>query len=197
MLPTGCNVAYETQDKVNSSEGIGVLREAQPQDRETVRRWRNHPQVRAVSFTSHEIGADEHAAWWDRVAADPARRLMIYTDDDDVPAGVVLYEGYDPAAAIVSWGFYLDIAGLEARGGTLSAWLSVQREALDYAFDVLGVDTLTGEVLEDNTVVRRANRRFGFEEGPPAEREVDGRTVRYRQITLRREARRTASKGRV
>ena len=197
MLPTGCNVAYETQDKVNSSEGIGVLRAALPQDREMVRRWRNHPQVRAASFTGHEIGSAEHAAWWRRGAADPARRLLIYTGDDGQPAGVVLFEGYDPAAATASWGFYLDVAGLDERGGTLSAWLGVQREALDHAFDVLGLDTLTGEVLEDNTVVRRANRRFGFTEGPPEERDVDGRTVRYRQITLRRAERRTASKGRV
>lgn len=166
-----------------------MLREAQPHDRENVRRWRNHPQVRAVSFTTHEIGADEHAAWWDRVAADPARRLLIYVDPDGVDSGVVLFERYDPAAETASWGFYLDLAGLDERGGALSAWLGVQREAVEYAFDTLGLSVLSGEVLEDNTVVRRANRRFGFVEGPPMTR--DG--VAYREITLRREARRTLS----
>ena len=170
-----------------------MLREAQPHDREMVRRWRNHPQVRSVSFTAHEIGADEHAAWWARVEAEPARRLLIYADPDGHDCGVVLFERYDPAEQTATWGFHLDVAGLEERGTTLSAWLGVQREAVAYAFDTLGLSVLSGEVLEDNTVVRRANRRFGFVEGPPLSR--DG--VAYREITLRREARRTmtASKG--
>lgn len=178
---------------MNSRES-GVLRGAQPADRDDIRRWRNHPQVRAASFTDHEITAAEHEAWFTRVLGDPTRRLLIYSDDG-VPAGVVLFERLtdDGGTRTASWGFYLDSAGLEERGTALSAWLGVQRAALDYAFDTLKLDVLLGEVLEHNTVVRRSNRRFGFVEGPPAERVVAGRTVPYREITLRREDRRGAA----
>lgn len=173
----------------------GVLRRAQRADRDDIRRWRNHPQVRAASFTGHEISANEHEKWFERVLADPTRELLIYSDDG-VPAGVVLFERVRAEAGerTASWGFYLDLAGLEERGTGLSAWLGVQRAALDHAFDTLDLDVLTGEVLEHNTVVRRANRRFGFVEGPPAERVVDGRTVAYREITLRRADRRGAAR---
>ena len=44
-----------------------MLRDATDGDRAMVLRWRNHPQVRRSSFTTHEIGADERgemlAAW--------------------------------------------------------------------------------------------------------------------------------------
>lgn len=175
-----------------------MLREAQPHDLENIRRWRNHPRVREVSFTRHEISAKEHEAWWARLAEDPTRRLLIF-ECDGTPTGVVNFDdihgdGVDAGERSASWGFYLDLAGLEERGTGLSAWLGIQREALDYAFDTLGVDTLTGEVLEDNAVVRQANRRFGFVEGPPAQRTVDGRTVRYRTISLRRDQRRAKNR---
>lgn|GEM_PF-842034 len=172
-----------------------MLRAAREAERETIRRWRNHPQVRAASFTDHEIDPDEHRVWWRRVAADPGRRLLVYCEPDGgAPAGVVLFEDLRVAAGerTGSWGFYLDVAGVEARGTGLSTWLGLQRAALDHAFDVLRLDLLTGEVLEHNTAVRRANRRFGFVEGPPAVRTVAGRTVRYRQLSLRRDQRRTA-----
>ncbi|MGA8115883.1 MAG: GNAT family N-acetyltransferase [Actinocatenispora sp.] len=176
----------------------GVLREAQRQDLENIRRWRNHPRVREVSFTRHEITATEHGAWWARLADDETRRLLVF-EWDGIPTGVVLFEkihlnGVDPGARSASWGFYLDVDGLDERGIGLTAWLGVQREALDYAFGTLGVDMLTAEVLEDNTAVRRANRRFGFVEGPPAQRDVGDRTVQYRTISLRRDQRRATNR---
>lgn len=175
-----------------------MLRAAREAERETIRRWRNHPQVRAASFTDHEIGADEHRVWWRRVAADPSRALLVYCERDgdaELPAGVVLFEDLRTEAGqrTGSWGFYLDVEGVEARGTGLSSWLGVQRAALDHAFEVLRLDLLSGEVLEHNTAVRRGNRRFGFVEGPPAVRTVAGHTVRYRRIGLRRDQRRGAT----
>ena len=40
-----------------------MLRPAAEADRDRVLAWRNHPQVRAVSLTQHEITPAEHAAW--------------------------------------------------------------------------------------------------------------------------------------
>ncbi len=63
------------------------------------------------------------------------------------------------------------------------------KEATAYAFDELGLDLLTGEVLEHNTVVRQMNRRFRFVEGEP-EPVADGREITVIPIRLRKEDRR-------
>lgn len=166
-----------------------VLRPATTADLVDIRHWRNHEQVRSVSLTSHEISADEHRAWWDQVSSDPTRRVLVY-EHAGTPSGVVNFFDHDVAARTVAWGFFLDLDGLDERGETLPAWIGIQRDALDYAFGELDVDVLLGEVLEENTVVRRMNRRFGFTEGPVESREVDGRTVRVYPLRLHRADRR-------
>jgi len=166
-----------------------VLRRASESDRETLRRWRNHPDVRAVSTYRHEITPNEHAAWWSRIQDDPGTRVLVF-EHEGVPAGAVTMSGHDPVTGTASWGFYLDLEGLEARGGALSAWMAVQRDAIVYAFGEMDLAELTAEVLEHNTVVRRMNRRFGFVEGEPETCERDGRTLRIIPIRLRREDRR-------
>jgi RimJ/RimL family protein N-acetyltransferase len=164
-----------------------MLRPASEADVETIRGWRNQEPNRLVSINSHEIGADEHAAWWEKTRLDPTRRVLVY-ERGGVPAGVVNF--FDLEETRGAWGFYLDAEGLQARGETLSAWLEIMREAIDYAFDELRLAELHAEVLEHNAVVRQMNRRFRFVEGAPERREVDGRTIAVIPIALRREDRR-------
>ncbi|MFF5296979.1 GNAT family N-acetyltransferase [Paractinoplanes globisporus] len=168
-----------------------MLRPATDDDLDAMHAWRNQPPNREVSINSHEITPGEHAAWWSRTRTDPSRQVLIY-ERDGVPSGVVNF--FDLSAAgpgrTGSWGFFLDTAGLGERGETLPAWLEVMREAADHAFDTLGLDELTGEVLADNVVVRQMNRRFRFVEGEPESREADGRTITVIPISLKRENRR-------
>ncbi|WP_433164881.1 GNAT family N-acetyltransferase [Kribbella sp. CA-247076] len=168
-----------------------MLRSATSADLDTIRRLRNQQANREVSITSHEISADEHAAWWAKASVDPARRVLMY-ERDGVTAGVVNF--FDLEGSTAAWGFFLDADGLADRGETLPAWVEVMREATAYAFDELGVDLLTGEVLEHNTVVRQMNRRFRFTEGTPQTRYADGREVTVIPISLRRQDRRQGTK---
>lgn len=123
--------------------------------------WRNHPSVRAVSLTTHEIQPAEHAAWW----AARSGNVLIYVDDNDVPAGVVIFNG-------TTWSFYLDVEGLGSR--LLPAWMRLEKEAVEYAFGTLGLTTLGGETLAENKQVLALHRRFGFRETRRYERIVDG-----------------------
>ena len=165
-----------------------MLRAATEDDVDTIRRFRNQQANRDVSITAHEITADEHAAWWAKASADSSRRVLIYSRDG-VTAGVVNFFDLDgPAGA---WGFFLDADGLAERGETLPAWIEIMREATAYAFDELGLEVLTGEVLEHNAVVRQMNRRFRFVEGTPETRYADGREITVIPISLRRQDRRT------
>jgi RimJ/RimL family protein N-acetyltransferase len=145
-----------------------VLRAAVDADRDTVLAWRNHPDVRAVSLTTHVISPDEHARWWDAALPNPALKILIY-EDADGPAGVVLFDLRETPA---SWSFYLDVAGLGKR--LLPAWMRLEQAAVEHAFGVLGVERLGGETLATNKQVIALHRRFGFRETRRYERLVDG-----------------------
>jgi len=117
--------------------------------------------VRAVSLTTHEIKPAEHARWWEKRWPD----VLIYCDDAGTPAGVVIFDGN-------TWSFYLDTVGLGDR--LLPAWMRLEKEAVEYAFGTLGLQTLGGATLADNKQVLALHRRFGFTETRRYERLVDG-----------------------
>jgi RimJ/RimL family protein N-acetyltransferase len=158
-----------------------VLRPATVDDADDIRRWRNHRDVRAMSLTTHEIGPGEHAAWFAKACVDPSRRVLIY-EHAGTPSGVVTFT--DVHAGSASWGFFLDIDGLTRRDEALPAWLHICREAVDYAFDDLDLDQLTGDVLADNQAVRQMNRRLGFIESGSRPISRDGDTVECLSIRL-------------
>ncbi|MDT4991733.1 MAG: hypothetical protein QOH97_1625 [Actinoplanes sp.] len=141
-----------------------MLRAAVDADRDTVLAWRNHPDVRAVSLTTHVISPAEHAAWWAAVGADPDRHVLIFDE-----AAVVVFDLRESPAV---WSFYLDVAGLGAQ--VLPTWMRLERAAVEYAFGVLGVDRLGGETLATNRQVLALHRRFGFRETRRYDRLVDG-----------------------
>lgn len=148
-----------------------MLRPAEERDVEPMRLWRNHPEVRRVSLTQHEIGSEEHQAWWGKTRVDPSRRVLIY-ERDGVPCGVVTFFGLDNGSGW--WGYYLDNDGLEASGALFPAWISIQREAVKYARDVLGLKHLHGETLAANQAAVDFNARQKFSEVERYEREIGG-----------------------
>ncbi|WP_188191027.1 GNAT family N-acetyltransferase [Nonomuraea sp. SYSU D8015] len=161
-----------------------MLRSVRDDDLPAMRRWRNHPRVRASSFTTHEIGEAEHARWWAAVRADATRRVLIY-DHEGAAAGVVAYSSLTRESA--TWGFYLDLDGLQRAGTLLRAWIGLERAAIDHAFGALGVSALRGEVLADNEPVRALHRRFGFAEVATYRRDVDGAPRDIVAVELRKE----------
>lgn len=163
-----------------------MLRPAEERDVETMREWRNQTANREVSINQHVITPEEHRAWWERVQLDPTRRVLVF-EHDARPLGIVTFFDIDARASSAHWGFFLDNETTTADGTAMMAWMAVMAEAIDYAFDDLGVDMLCGEVLAHNEAVRLMNRRFRFVEGDPETREVDGRTITVFPISLRRE----------
>ncbi|NHN54597.1 UDP-4-amino-4,6-dideoxy-N-acetyl-beta-L-altrosamine N-acetyltransferase [Calidifontibacter sp. DB0510] len=158
-----------------------MLRPATDQDKEIVRVWRNHPDVRAVSLTRDEISPQQHENYWKSLRGNESRKVFIY-ERDGRPAGVVTFFDIDPSAKRAMWGYYLDNDGLTRTGELLPAWIEIQRQAVRYADDELGLDVLEGEVLDANAAVRRMNKRNGFEEVATDQREIDGETVTVHTI---------------
>lgn len=171
-----------------------MLRPARDSDVDVIREWRNQQANREVSNNQHVISSDEHRSWWERTSHDPTRRVLVL-EIGDRPCGVVNFFDLDAERRTGSWGFFLDHEGLSADDATFVAWNTAMKEAIDYAFDDLGLDVLEGEVLEENEAVRATNRRFRFTEGAPQPREADGRTSTVIPISLRREDRRRARRS--
>lgn len=164
-----------------------MLRPATDDEVDLLLRWRNQDANRRVSIHQHLIQEEEHRRWWSGVRGDPRRRVLVLEIDGE-PCGAVTFARLRDVGSRRhgSWGFFLDHDGLRERGATFVAWQRVVREALDHAFDLLDLHVLEAEVLEDNDVVRRSNRRLGFVEGEVEQRDVDGETRRVVPVTLAR-----------
>lgn len=151
-----------------------MLRKAQREDMEAVREWRNHAEVRRVSLTQHAITSAEHMAWWQRIQGDSSTLVLIY-ERDGLPSGVVTF--FDLTDESAWWGYYLDNEGLDARGTLFPAWISIQREAVRYAQNELGLVELHGETLVVNESAVSFNQRQGFVEVERYVREIADQPV--------------------
>jgi len=138
-----------------------TLRPVIDSDLESMFRWRNQEANRAVMFTTEKFSWSEHLEWWDRVAQDASRRILIYSHNDE-SCGVVNF--FDIAFTEKSghWGFYLDNEGLKDNGNLLSAWINLEMESVSYAQHQLGLVTLLCETLQSNKQVIAMHKRFKF-----------------------------------
>jgi RimJ/RimL family protein N-acetyltransferase len=152
-----------------------VLRKACDGDVEAIRRWRNHPEVRRHFIHTAEITPEQHRTWWSKVSADPGTTVLVY-EIDCGPAGVVIFQDHDHVARTAEWGFFLDVDGLRARDRLLPVWIRLERAAIRYGFEELGLTVLGGRTLASNVAVLELHRRCGFREVPQRRytTEIDG-----------------------
>jgi UDP-4-amino-4,6-dideoxy-N-acetyl-beta-L-altrosamine N-acetyltransferase len=125
-------------------------------DRELVLTWRNLPNVRNNMYTNHVISAEEHGRWFEASRRDPAKRLLVCVDLQDVPVGVVVFYEINSVQRTATWAFY---AGSSERRGIGS---EMEFLALDFAFGELQLEKLNCEVLAFNMPVVDFHRKYGF-----------------------------------
>jgi RimJ/RimL family protein N-acetyltransferase len=165
-----------------------VLRAAGLADMEAIRRWRNHPEVRRTFIHTAEIAVEQHREWWRITSSDPRSHVLIY-ENDDVPCGVVIFKDHDVGMRRAEWGFFLDIESLKATGKLFAAWIELEREAVRYGMDQLGLAVMGGRTLASNKSVLELHRRQGFVEVPERcyATDIDGRLTEVVWMELRRE----------
>lgn len=146
-------------------DSFARLRPMVEDDLESVLTWRNHPDVRRFMYASHEISFDEHVRWFKAASVDPGRHLLLL----ELAGRVLGYVNFrcDGAGGAV-WGFYLAPEAPKGTGRLLGD------TATRYAFEVLGLDTLRGEVLVANLASQQFHLRFGFlvEAAPQGEDDI-------------------------
>lgn len=115
--------------------------------------WRNHPDVCQHMYTRNEISFEEHCLWFRGASVDPTRHLLIL-EVDTTPQGYVNFRCNATGAAI--WGFYLAPSATKGTGRLLG------EAATSYAFGVLGLEAIWGEVLQNNLASKNFHQRHGF-----------------------------------
>lgn len=128
-----------------------------PQDGDRLRAWRSDPAVARFMYTTHEIGAAEHARWLDRLLTDDDRQGWTI-QMDGTPVGAAFMTGIDRQNRRAAWAFYL--ADERTRGRGVGS--AVEFLVLEHAFTELGLHKLCCEVLSFNEAVIAMHTRFGF-----------------------------------
>jgi UDP-4-amino-4,6-dideoxy-N-acetyl-beta-L-altrosamine N-acetyltransferase len=135
-----------------------LLRDVAPHDQEQIREWRNNPEIRKYMYTDHEIGLEEHRAWFARILHDPSCKYWIIVyDGKDV--GVANLYNIDIRNRRCYWGFYIGSKERLRGVGSFAEFL-----VLRFVFDELKLQKLCGEVLATNQAVINMHKKFGFSE---------------------------------
>ena len=114
-------------------------------DKASLREWRNDPAVSKWMYTNHEIGEEEHNAWFDAMLAD-ASKVYWKIVTDGVAVGSVFLTGVSGQGKSCEWGMYL--ADVNARGkGAAQAACAL---SFRHAFNELSVDVVTCEAVAQN-----------------------------------------------
>lgn len=135
-----------------------MLRPLEASDLKHILPWRNAPAVRQAMFSQHEISLDEHQAWFCRMLADDSNRWFLYLNKNNQPFGVVNFTDLDTAQHSAFWGFY---ACPDATPGT---GLRISLDALDKAFNELGLEKLNADMLTTNSRFLEMHKKVGFAE---------------------------------
>lgn len=134
------------------------LRPVGPGDEDRLRTWRNDPDVGRYMYTTHEISADEHARWFERLLTLEDRVAWTILMDGD-PVGAAFVSDIDKENSRAYWAFYL--ADPRTRGRGVGS--AVEVLVLNHAFDALGLHKLCCEVLSFNQPVIAMHQKFGFQ----------------------------------
>lgn len=142
-----------------SLDGVPMIsfRAVRLEDKQQLRIWRNLPQIRRFMLTDHEITAEEHAAWFERILDSPQHRhWIIQCEGKDV--GLLNLYNIDTLNRCCSWGFY--VAGPNVRGKNVGMF--AEYFVLQYVFEELRFEKLCCETLDFNRGVLRMHEAFGF-----------------------------------
>lgn len=128
-------------------------------DLDLILAWRNHPNIRAVMLSNHEISQQEHKLWFENTKNNNDRELMI-CEEEGTPFGFVQFSGMQNGAGEVDWGFYLSPQARPRSGNGLGIL------ALEYIFERHKKNEVKSQVFEHNKSSIKFHERLGFKRKP-------------------------------
>lgn len=124
---------------------------------ETVRNWRNSPEVSAFMYTDTTITAEQQQRWFEGVKSSQSSRYWIISYEQKL-LGLVSLTDISKVFDSCSWAFYLGDTSL--RGAGIGA--KVEYNVLRFVFEELKLNKLKCEVFVFNEQVIKMHERFGF-----------------------------------
>jgi len=126
-------------------------------DKASLRQWRNDPAVSKWMYTNHEIGEDEHNAWFDAMLADTSKvywKIVV----DGISVGAIFLTGISGAEKSCEWGMYL--ADVDVRGkGVAQAACAL---SFQFAFTDLGMEAVKCEAVAQNEIAIGLYESVGY-----------------------------------
>jgi len=136
------------------------LRMLEKRDLETVLAWRNLDRIRMNMYTDHLITMEEHQAWFKGLKGSNKNITLLFEFMDE-PIGVMSYNEMDHQNNNCKWGFYLGKENLQKGTGMVLGYMGLR-----YAFEILNVRKLSGEVFDFNIASYKFHKKLNFiEEG--------------------------------
>jgi UDP-4-amino-4,6-dideoxy-N-acetyl-beta-L-altrosamine N-acetyltransferase len=132
-----------------------TLRKIEIKDHDRLFTWRNDPGIRRYMFTSHEITAEEHEAWFIS-ALEGKRGLCMIAMEDGTPIGYVNFADIKHKDGTGYFGLYKAPEAPRGRG------MMIERACLRYAFETLGLNKISAEIISFNDAAFDLHAKFGF-----------------------------------
>ena len=124
-------------------------------DLHSVLRWRNSSQVRYNMFENELIAPADHLRWFRGLGEDRKCWVVEYREK---PVGVFYVYLKDREKDIWIWGCYLGDPGKIRYLGTMMGLI-----AMECFFEQLGIGTVIGEMIAQNSRSRQFNLNIGFD----------------------------------
>lgn len=124
---------------------------------EQVLKWRTSEHVTRYMFTDVEYNLEKQMKWFMRITNDPTCFYWsIYSKEQ--PIGLVSINDLDLASHRATWAYYIGDLKFSMAGAMIGPYL------YSYAFEKFKLHKLIGEVMAENTNVRKIHQMHGSRE---------------------------------
>lgn len=146
--------AFRIVDRMAGS--LMVLRPAVPEDAKMLWRWRNDPEVRAVSFSPSVIDLPTHENWISRRIADPCSKLWVALNRKQEPIGNVRFQ-LDSATDQATISLVVD-----QRHRCRGIGTALINAAVDKLYQTTSAKEVLAQIKAGNAASERAFQNAGF-----------------------------------
>lgn len=129
---------------------------------ETVRQWRNDPEVAKHMLTREYISAEQQVQWFKRMSQDPTQMYWVAWFKEQ-PIGVASLTEINTQSKTVAPGMY--IYPQEFKNNIVPFCVAFALN--DYAFEELKLETLIGKIFTDNESSLRFHEKCGYKKFMP------------------------------
>lgn len=134
------------------------LREIQESDLENIMRWRMDEEITRYMNTNPKLTLEGQRKWFASIRDNEDVRYWLIEVNGE-PAGVINLTGLLKASGDLGWAYYVG----EKRLRSMKTALSLEMSMYDYVFDILGKQSVYGDVFTLNQGVIALHKLCGCE----------------------------------